>query len=182
MIEADVKAKPAGMEGNYRLYYWRRSGRGAADVPNTALPSDASLEKAANEGVGLSINQKLHDNVGVWLRAGKQRHRVARFDRHASAGAHLSGALVHRPEDTAGLAYGVTSMGRTYREYLKSSNSRFDAGYEHYFEVYYNIAIGDATGNTGVHITPDVQYVMNPGGDAVAGKEVIYGVRLQTFF
>ncbi len=182
MAEADVKARPAGMEGNYRLYYWRRYGRGAADVPNTALPSDASLEKAANEGIGMSIDQKFSDNVGVWLRMGKQRHRVARFDRHASAGLHLSGAIIGRPEDAAGIAYGITSMGRTYKEYLKSSNPQFDAGHEHYFEVYYSIAVGNATGNTGFHITPDVQYVMNPGGNATASKEVIYGIRLQTFF
>ncbi|MEK6791796.1 MAG: carbohydrate porin [Deltaproteobacteria bacterium] len=182
MAEADVKAKPAGMEGNYRFYYWRLSGRGAANLPNTANPSDASLEKAANEGVGMSIDQKLNDNVGVWLRMGKQRHRVSRFDRHASAGLHLSGAIVGRSEDAAGIAYGITSMGRTYRGYLKSSNPQFNAGHEHYFELYYNIAIGSATGNTGFHITPDIQYVMNPGGDTAASKEVIYGIRLQTFF
>lgn len=182
MIEADVKAKPFGMDGNYRLYYWRLSGRSAANLPNTADPSDASLEKAANEGVGISLDQRLSRDIGVWLRIGKQRHRVARLVRHVSVGLHLSGVLVGRPEDSAGIGYGVTSMGRTYREYLKASNPRFDAGNEHYFELYYNIAIGNATGNTGLHVAPDVQYVMNPGGDTTASKEVIYGIRLQAFF
>jgi len=45
-----------------------------------------------------------------------------------------------------------------------------------------NISIGEATQFKGFHISPDVQYVINPNGDANASKLFIYGIRLQAFF
>ena len=39
-----------------------------------------------------------------------------------------------------------------------------------------------ATQSTGFHISPGIQYVMNPGGDPNATKLFIYGIRFQTFF
>lgn len=180
MAEANLKISPAGNEGNYRLYYWNKQGRD--DIANTANSSDDLLKRAENKGVGVSIDQWLTTNVGVWLRAGTQREKVARFDKHLSAGVHVSGAAFNRENDHLGFGYAATYMGKEYRGFLKASNPNLDTGTERYMELYYNYAVGDATDVTGLHISPDIQYVMNPAGDTGATKVFIYGVRLQTFF
>lgn len=180
MAEVNFKLKPADREGNYRIYYWNRQGRDS--VTNSANPNDANLLKAENKGAGLSMDQTITDAVGIWLRAGVQREKVAQFDRHISGGVNIAGEIFGRENDTIGLGYGMTLMGKDYKDYKKSVSPDFESGAEHYLELYYNISVADAPQNKGFHISPDIQYVMNPGGDANAAKLFIYGIRLQTFF
>lgn len=188
MAELNVALKPMGREGNYRLYYWHRSGRPDADATtplvaeNLANPNDTALLKADNNGVGLSIDQAVTDTLGFWLRAGMQREKVAQFDRFIGGGLNLSGELFGRQNDSIGFGYGATFMGDDYRDYQRSVNAAFDDGIEHYLELYYNYAIAHSEPDQGFHITPDIQYVINPGGDEEASKVFIYGVRLQTYF
>lgn len=181
MAELDVNTGLFGREGNYRLYYWNRQGRPAASLGDTANPNDPALEKAANQGAGISFDQELTEDSGVWLRAGMQRHKVAQSDRYVGAGGNLKG-VAGRAEDTIGFGYGVSFMGKDYKGYLADTQPSFRASAEHYLEIYYNVAVDGATDDTGFHIAPDIQYVVNPGGDADAAKFFIYGMRLQTFF
>lgn len=181
MAEIDVNTGAFGKDGNYRLYYWNRQGRPAASLGDTANPNDPSLEKAANQGAGISLDQELAEGVGVWLRAGIQRHKVAQTDRYVGAGLNLKG-MAGRAGDTIGLGYGVSFMGKDYKGYLADTQPLFRTAAEHYLELYYDVAVAGATEDTGFHIAPDIQYVINPGGDANAAKFFIYGMRLQTFF
>lgn len=176
--EANLKISPAGKDGNYRIYYWNRQGRELADVANTATPTNNDMRVVENKGVGLSADQWITDDIGVWLRLGTQREAVAQFDRHLSLGVNLSG----RGNDVAGIGYAQTHMGKVYKDYLRSANASLDLASERYLEAYYNYAVGDATDITGLHITPDIQYVVNPGGDTNATKVFVYGVRMQAFF
>lgn len=180
MAAVNFKLKPADREGNYRIYYWDRQGRDS--LVFTANPADAYLLKAENSGVGFSIDQVIIDAVGVWLRAGIQREKVAQFDRHISGGLNITGASFGRPDDAIGLGYGITLMGKIYEDYQKSNSSNFKTGAEQYMELYYNISIAEAPQLKGFHVSPDIQYVINPGGDANASNLFIYGIRLQTFF
>ncbi|MBI5969808.1 MAG: carbohydrate porin [Deltaproteobacteria bacterium] len=180
MAEADLKVKPNNRKGNYRAYYWNRHGR--PDVTNTANPNDERLLRATNEGVGVSFDQWINGSVGVWLRGGRQRAKVAQFNAFAGGGIHLSGAAVGRRNDRAGLGYAVSLMGKDYKAYKKSVDPAFEDGDEQYMEAYYNYAVGDATDTTGFHVSPDYQFVVNPGGDTNASKAHIYGIRLQAFF
>src|SRR3989338_532617 len=179
MAELNFKIEPFGKKGNYRAYYWNRQGRDS--LTNTANPNDTNLLRAENKGVGLSIDQAIIDTIGVWLRGGIQREKVAQFDRFVGGGLNITGESFGRPNDAIGIGYGITLMGKDYKDYKKSS-SNFESDPEHYMELYYNIAVADAAQNTGFHISPDIQYVMNPGGDTNATKLFIYGIRLQTFF
>ncbi|HEY4708150.1 MAG TPA: carbohydrate porin [Thermodesulfobacteriota bacterium] len=180
MAEAGLKLSPGGREGNYRAYYWYRHKRTGSDIANLADPLDTELEKAQNSGIGISVDQPISDLMGVWLRAGVQRERVAQFDRFLGAGANIS-APCGRPNDHLGFGYGAAFMGGTYKEYLRNNTSA-DPGTEHYFELYYNYALSHAAIDEGIHITPDIQYVINPGGDKEAGSLFIYGVRVQAYF
>ncbi|HXI10969.1 MAG TPA: carbohydrate porin, partial [Thermodesulfobacteriota bacterium] len=80
MAELNFALKPAGKEGNYRVYYWNRQGRSDAELANTADPDNAGLVKAENKGFGVSIDQMVTESIGVWLRAGEQRKKVAQFN------------------------------------------------------------------------------------------------------
>lgn len=181
MAELDVKTGLFGREGNYRFYYWNRQGRPAASVADTANPNDPALEKAANQGAGISLDQELTDGAGVWLRASVQRHKVAQSDRFVSAGLNFKG-VAGRSEDTIGLGYGVSFMGKDYKGYLADNQPSFRTAAEHYVEVYYDAAVAGATENTGFHAAPDFQYIVNPGGAANGAKVFVYGMRLQAFF
>lgn len=180
MAEVNLKLSPMGKEGNYRLYYWNRQGR--TDVANTATPTDQGLLKAANQGVGISIDQSLSDNTGFWIRAGQQREKIAQFDRFAAAGFHAGAEKIGRPNDYMGLGYGMAFMGNDYKDFKRTSDPAFEAGDEHYIELYYTISVAGANQTRGLHITPDIQYVINPGGDKNATDLFIYGMRLQAFF
>lgn len=184
MAEVGYAAKPFGLDGNYRLYYWYRAARpdldpATADAEFTATPTNAALLNTFNNGVGLSIDQMVSDAVGIWLRAGIQREEVAQFDKFVGAGVNVSGGLFGRANDQMGLGYGASFMSQTYEDYLGAG---FDAAPEHYFEVYYNYAVAHAGPDEGFHVSPDFQYIVNPGGDDNADSAFIYGVRLQTYF
>jgi len=181
MTELDVNTSIFGREGNYRFYYWNRQGRPVASVADTATPDDPALEKAANQGGGISFDQEVLDGAGLWLRAGIQRHKVARADRFFGGGLHFKG-IAGRAEDTFGIGYGVNIMGKDYKQYLALNQPEFKTASEHYMEAYYDIAVDGAGEGTGFHIAPDVQYVVNPGGAANAAHFFVYGMRLQTYF
>jgi carbohydrate-selective porin OprB len=180
MAEANLKLRPGSRAGNLRVYGWERQGRGAID--NTADPTDASLYGEANRGAGISLDQEIRDSVGVWLRAGAERETVAQFDRFVGLGMCVNGAGYGRPLDTLGLGYAMTFMGERYMGFKKGVDPAFEEGVEHYIEVYYGVAATGASEHAGLYISPDVQYVMNPGGDVNAGDSFIYGVRAQAFF
>ncbi len=180
MAEADFKVKPFDKGGTYRIYYWSRKAR--PDITNVANPNDATLINKENSGVGLSIEQAITDTVGIWLRGGTQNEKVAQFDKHISGGLNITGEMINRPNDVIGIGYGATFMGKEYKDYKTSSSAGFSSDTEQYMELYYNISINEASVFRGFHISPDVQYVINPGGDANASKLFIYGIRLQAFF
>lgn len=182
MAELNFALNPAGKAGNYRVYYWNRQGRSVAELANTADPGNTGLVKAENKGFGVSIDQMLTETVGVWLRAGEQSKKVAQFNAHLSLGANISGAAFGRPDDSIGLGVGTSRMGKVYRDFKKSQAPAFNDSNETYLEAYYNISVGGASESSGFHISPDIQYVKNPGGDSNAGGLFMYGVRLQAFF
>ena len=177
MVEANLKVSLLGRDGNYRAYYWNRRGRGSAD--DTATPTDLSLAEETNSGVGVSIDQMLTDDLGVWLRAGMQREKVAQFDKFVGGGVSLAGSAFGRGEDSAGFGYAATFMGDAYEATMVPG---FDSAPEHYMEAYYDYAVGEATATSGLHIAPDLQYIANPGGDNDADDAFIYGVRMQVHF
>lgn len=180
IAEADFKPSLLGKVGNYRVYYWTRHER--PDALASASPDDITLVRAKNSGAGLSTDQMLNDWCGVWMRFGTQDKKAARFVMFAAAGLNMSGQWFGRENDSIGMGYGVSLMGEDYKDYMLSRSPFFREAAEHYIEAYYNFAVEHAPGNRGFHISPDIQYVINPGGDRDAAKPFIYGVRMQAYF
>jgi|GEM_PF-1110344 carbohydrate-selective porin OprB len=187
MAEADFAFKPFGMDGNYRVYYWYRGARPDLDTSDLTLaetvatPTNLALLEDFNNGVGISIDQMVSENIGVWLRAGLQREQVAQFDKFVGAGVNVAGEFFGRANDRMGFGYGASFMGQDYEDYLNTLGA-FESAPEHYLELYYNYAVEHAGPDEGFHVSPDFQYVVNPGGDKNAPSAFIYGVRLQTYF
>lgn len=180
MAEADFKIKHVGKQGNYRFYYWEKKGRKIPE--DTANPNDAGLLRADSIGIGFSIDQRVSESFGIWLRGGNQSEGVAQFDRHISGGINMSGKILGSPNDEAGFGFGATYIGSDYENYRKSVSPDFESAVENYLGLYYNISIANSTKFSGLHISPDLQYVLNSGGDKNAPRLAIYGLRVQTFF
>jgi hypothetical protein len=188
MAEADFAFKPFGRDGNYRVYYWYRGARPDLDATTPTLadtvatPTNTALLNAFNNGIGLSIDQLVSELVGVWVRAGMQREQVAQFDKFVGAGVNVAGELFGRANDQMGIGYGASFMSQDFEDYNVANVAGFEAAPEHYFELYYNYAVEHAGPDEGFHVSPDFQYVVNPGGDKNADSAFIYGIRLQTYF
>lgn len=174
MAEADVHASVGGRQGTYRLYAWQNRSH-----HSNLLAGGQDLK---NSGVGVNIDQELTEDLGLWARYGTQEGQVASFDRSIAAGLQLSGGIMGRPHDALGVGYGLTMISSEYRDAQAASGSpQFDQD-EGYLEVYYRfVASGDGE-TQGVALSPDVQYITNPGGDGSLDPITVYGARVQAFF
>ncbi len=160
--------------GNYRLIGWFN------DREHTKWLEQAKVTKA-NFGLGISFDQELSDNVGVFLRYGWQNPEVYAngsdfsLEQSWSAGIQLVGSLWGRDDDVFAIAFGQVMPSDDY----KKANS-FEAKSEEHLEVYYNFKINDH-----LTVSPNVQVIWDPyGGDATNGDKIVVvgGLRTQVDF
>jgi hypothetical protein len=103
------------IDGNYRL--WARV---------SSLPEDHEQQ---TWGAGVSLDQRLTPQLGVFVRAGfSQTEGVSRTSYAVSTGIQLASLLAERPRDRLGVGY---------------SFQREVAGEEHVAEAYYNLFLTD---------------------------------------
>ncbi|NLJ29496.1 MAG: hypothetical protein GX433_16015 [Deltaproteobacteria bacterium] len=139
-----------GLEGNYRVYGWGATYQ---------HPNVAGEGTERGWGVGLSLDQRVHEKVGLFARLGYQNDEVYEVPWFWSVGSNLKGIIPCRGDDEIGL--GVAG--------LKANDDLKHDGTEYHLEAYYRIALSEYFA-----ITPDIQYVINPLGndsndDVVAG-------------
>ena len=161
-------------DGAFRLIGWYN------DTDHTQW-ANSTQDNEAGSGFGLSLDQELSDNLGVFFRYGWQDSDVYSngndfsLDYAVSAGVQVDGSLWGRENDVTGLAYGHIFPSDDYR-----SSQTVAAKSENHLELYYNFKVNDY-----LTITPDIQTVWRPfGRDATNGSEAIvtYGVRGQLSF
>lgn len=138
-------------------------------------------------GFGVNLEQPLADKgeTGLFARAGwSDGHTSAwsytEVDRHLSVGAQVSGVHWGRAEDHFGIAYGVQGISNLHKQYLAEGgmgmlvgDGRLRYGLEQVFETYYRVQIGRY-----IQISPDFQYIWNPGYNHDRGPAQVYGLRL----
>jgi high affinity Mn2+ porin len=145
-------------------------------------------------GFGLNAEQPLADggDTGVFVRLGRQDGRTEDFaftevDRQASAGAQLSGVHWQRSEDRLGLAAAVEGLSAVHREYLAAGGSGFllgdgalDYAHEKILEAYYRAQWTWTRGAFALRaqLSPDFQYIENPGFNQDRGPVRFYALRL----
>lgn len=156
--QATFKPAPAGLEGNYRIYGWAQT----YDHPKIA--GEGSEE---GWGIGLSLDQKIHEKAGLFGRFGYQNEDVYEVPWFWSAGSSLKGLLPARENDEWGL--GVAG--------LKANDDMEEDGMELHLETYWRLCFGEH-----LALTPDLQYVLNPLGDKDNDGLLVGTIRAEAYF
>lgn len=138
-------------------------------------------------GWGLNVEQPLADSgeTGAFARVGwndgnNESFVFTEVDRHVSAGLQVSGAHWSRNDDRFALAVAQTGIVAIHQRYLASGglgfllgDGKLNYGPEQLLETYYRAQAG-----TMFQVSPDVQYIRNPGYNRDRGPATVYSVRV----
>lgn len=175
IAQAQTAARFNYMPGNYRVYLWR-NGHGAG--------YDNAERRHA--GIGVSVDQKVTDELTVFGRYGHQFQGKVRFDRALTMGGELNGSQWGRAADALGFAAGALRTGPSFRNDSLALDANNDgiadfgyraSGMEDQFELYYRVKI-----NSRLELTPDIQWIRRPAGDSTAQAITVVGLRVRAGF
>ncbi|OGH60723.1 MAG: hypothetical protein A3G34_11430 [Candidatus Lindowbacteria bacterium RIFCSPLOWO2_12_FULL_62_27] len=152
MAEMAVSRKNYGFERNVRTYAWMNR----KDHARWATPAG---DPKHNRGFGLSWDEDVSTNLGMFLRYGHQDPDVAKFDHSLTLGLRVIGNAWRRSRDHVGFGYGVNRISDDYKRVSTGTDGYPADTNEHTFEAYYKWYVLGS-----FYLTPDVQYVLNPGG------------------
>lgn len=162
------------LPGAYRIGLWY-------DPQPKAATDLADAGKSHRDDVGFYVtcdqmltreNTDLDDTqgLGVFFRYGNadgSRNDITDF---WSFGFQYQGLFEGRDDDVLG-------VGFAHGTFSDESSITYTNDYESAFEVYYNVQVAPW-----MAVSPDFQYVTNPGGDSSIGDAVVFGLRLQLTF
>ncbi len=154
--------------GNYRDAINAAIGTGSAPDLSTVRKS------AAKMGFGLSVEQKMTQDMGIFARGSFSDNQVEEFafaeiDDTISAGLVSRGTRWSRPEDVVGIAFVSNGLNHNHRDYLAAGGVGGFLGdgqlknyaREKLVEAYYNFRVVK-----GVNFTLNYQQIANPGYNA----------------
>lgn len=197
ILEFEKRYKLAGKPGVARLMLWRNKARMGAfsdalqfGAANGTTPDVADVrEEHAKIGVGLSLMQRVNDSLGVFARANMsddktETYAFTEIGRQVAAGGVLNGNAWGRPNDVLGLGMSVNMLGSRHQAYLAAGgqgaflgDGALKYGPEQIVEVFYSFQPVKY-----LSISPDFQYIRNPGYNRDRGPAKFYGVRLHAEF
>jgi high affinity Mn2+ porin len=174
----------------YRNFHNAGSYRDAinAAMVTGGVPDVTTVRKdSAKVGFGLSFEQKVTKDIGVFARGSYADNKVeeyafAEIDNIVSAGVVGSGSRWSRPGDTVGVAFASSGLNRDHRDYLALGGLGGFLGdgqlnsyaRERILELYYSFRV-----RKGVYFTLDYQNITNPGYNADRhGPVNVFGGRL----
>jgi high affinity Mn2+ porin len=152
---------------------------------------DVTLTRAwtVKYGFGISAEQSLSDNLGIFLRGGwddghTETWAFTEIDRTIALGLSLKGMSWGRPNDVLGTAVVVNGLSKDHRDYLAAGGYGFIIGdgrlhyaLEEISETYYLIKVSD-----NVFLSPDFQFVDHPAYNSDRGPVFIFGLRAHIEF
>lgn len=182
------------------LTYFNESRMGSYDAAlalqratSSKTPDISLVEQPGGTkyGFGLNVEQPLADEgeTGIFGRLGwsdgsHETWAYAEAERHASLGVQLNGVHWGRNVDNIGIAYALDGLSTQHKDYLAAGGSgfmlgdgRLNYGPEQVLEAYYRVQLGRY-----IQISPDFQFVQNPGYNKDRGPAEIYGIRVHLFF
>jgi hypothetical protein len=153
---------------------------------NIAAP-DLCWVRRPNEkfGAGISLEQYVAEDVGVFFRAmhSDGQSEVDAYnaaDESISVGAAAKGTLWHRPFDVAGAGFAMSWISPSHAQYLAMGGVDGFVGDGHLrqagegvVEAFYSVNLFNA-----IWLTPDYQFLWNPGFNADRGPVHILGGRV----
>ncbi len=163
-------------------------GHATSTAPDLLLVEKPGGDKY---GFGLNFEQPISDDgeTGIFGRIGwndgnHESWSYVESDRHASLGAQVSGMHWSRPDDRLGVAYGVNGLSGPHKDYLEAGgigillgDGKLNYGFEQALELYYRIQVFRF-----VQISPDFQFIQDPGYNRDRGPVEVYGLRLRVVF
>jgi hypothetical protein len=145
-------------------------------------------------GYGINLEQPLANDgdTGAFLRWGwndgkDESFAFTQVDQVLSVGAQLAGSNWHRSGDRLGVAMASEGLHAPQEQYLAAGGEGFligdghlNYGHERIFEAYYQIERTFPERPAAIHwqISPDFQYVENPGYNRDRGPAHFWGIRL----
>jgi high affinity Mn2+ porin len=200
-LELTLSAWPSGLI--VRLLGYRNTARLgdyrealAIAAENGTVPNVAADDRNGRHKYGFGLNAELpladSGDTGVFMRAGWDNGATETFaftevDRQLSGGVQLSGVHWGRSTDVAGLGLVVGGLSEPHRDYLAAGGSGFLLGdgrlnyaHEQILELYYRLQLFDSLGTIPLRLqlSPDFQFIRNPGYNEDRGPVRFYGVRL----
>lgn len=157
------------------------------------LPDVRDDDRPGRRKFGWAVNGELPladgGDTGLFMRAGWNDGHTESFaftevDRTASGGFQLSGMHWGRGADHLGVGFAINALSRPHREYLETGGSGFVLGdgalnyaHEEIAEVYYGWALMPH-----VTLSPDLQWIRNPGYNRDRGPARFAGLRMHLEF
>ena len=197
-FELSVKPNSCGTVVRF-LSYLNTSRMGNFDdaialgIKTGMTPDLTAVEKSGGKryGFGINVEQPIADKgeTGLFARLGwsdgnDENWSYVESDRHASLGAQVSGIRWGREDDRLGIAFGANGLSVPHRDYLAAGGSgmllgdgKLNYGYEQTIETYYSIHVWSHAA-----LSPDFQFIQNPGFNKDRGPVEVYGIRLHIAF
>jgi len=159
------------LQGAYRVGIW--------NDPQPKANSDRANADSDDVGIYLSFDQVLvkenadeedTQGLGAFFRYGYAPSKRNDLTNFWSIGLQYQGLLDGRDDDVVG-------VGFAQGFYADSADATYNNDYESVVEVYYNALV-----TPWLSISPNIQYVTNPGGVDGVSDAVVAGVRAQITF
>ena len=174
-LHAKWSSERGPLPGNYRLGAFYDPG------PRATFPRSSRdrRTRAGDYGLYASFDQMLYregaeddQGLGAFLRFGYRNPENNRLSRFWSGGLAYTGLIPGRDGDVLGAAFSLLRPSHQYRH-------RVDAefGNETVYELYYAIQVAKW-----LVVTPDIQYVDNPGGTDTLSHTLVAGLRVRVSF
>ena len=172
-----------GRMGDYREAM--AIGAATGTVPSTLADEQPGRTKY---GFGVNIEQPLANDgeTGLFARLGwangaNSTWSYTEVDRQASMGLQVSGVNWGRADDRFGIGVAADGLTGSHRHYLAEGgigmligDGALNYGLEQVCEAYYRIQLGRF-----IQLSPDFQYIENPGYNRDRGPVKVYGMRLR---
>ncbi len=197
VLELEKRYQIGGRPGQARLLLWRNKAKMGAfndaiafGLANNVTPDVADVRREhAKVGVGLAFLQEVNDSLGLFLRANwsddkTETYAFTEIGRQVSWGGTLRGTAWGRPNDEVGLGMAINMLGANHRNYLAAGglgaflgDGALNYGPEQVFEIYYSFAVWKT-----LSLSPDFQYMRNPGYNRDRGPARFIGIRAHAEF
>ncbi len=170
-------------ETNMGLYTDAMHDIDSSGRPDVILAEQPSRVKY---GFGLNCDQKMSESVGIFGRIGWNDGKTETWafteaDRTISLGASINGKSWKRSNDVLGLAFVANGLSADHRNYLAAGglgfqlgDSRLNYSNEMVTEVYYSCK----PTASGIWLSGDYQFAMNPGYNKDRGPVHVFALRL----
>ncbi|MFQ5422654.1 MAG: carbohydrate porin [Phycisphaerae bacterium] len=175
-----LKTARGMLPGTYRFGLWY-DGRDRRELRVAAQQAGVTRLKSDSVGFYLSFDQLLYkendtagdqQGLGAFLRYGSAQREVNRIDNFWSLGVQYQGLIPKRDTDVLGLGVAQSILSDRFR---KVTNPEADR--ETVYELYYKIEV-----TPWLAVTPDLQFLTNPGGVGAHKDTFVGGVRLRFLF